>query len=409
MKTASVRIGSHTVATGLVLSVVSLSGLLASAPARAAASDTQFHTYIFNICNAVPPPPTTNANALIAMCTQVFTGNGAGGPTPVAAVSANLGTINASTGTSARKKKGVRVPLDEPQDKAVQGASADGGKWGLLLTPQYSRSNRPDTDLENGYQASLSGLSLGLDYRYSDSLVLGLALGNTRDRANFNGNAGFLHTGNTTATLYGTWLYSERVALDGYMGYGKLSLDNQRQFSFGTINGTMSGTTSGQQFMAGMSASYQQELGPYTVTPSLNLDYIKTTFQAYNESGSNANTNAMALHYSQRRTNSLTSSLGGRLATSYGYDWGSLQPSARLAAVHEFQNRTRQLSNELVLTPGTGFLVATDAPDRNYLIVGLGAAAALNGGTQWFFDFEKRSQDRLLNTWAVSLGGLFEF
>lgn len=96
------------------------------------------------------------------------------------------------------------------------------------------------------------------------------------------------------------------------------------------------------------------------------------------------------------------------MSTSYGYDWGTLFPSARIAAVHEFQNQSKQIRNELVLTPGTGFLVATDAPDRNYLNIGLGVAAALNGGTQMFLDYEKRTQDRLLSSWAISAGVLLE-
>jgi uncharacterized protein with beta-barrel porin domain len=343
------------------------------------------------------------------MCIQANVGVGGGG-TPSSAVSSNLGTVNAGSGAALRKKKGIRVPLDEQQEEKDKGASADGGGWGLLVTPQYSKSNRPETDLENGYQSNLSGLVVGLDYRFSDSFVLGLAAGQTNDKANFNNNAGFLKTSNNTATLYGTWLYSERVAVDGYLGYGKLKLDNQHQFAFGSlISGTMSGNTTGSQTMAGLSASYQTDVGRFNLAPSFNLDYIKTSINAYNERGSNVNTNLMALHYGDRSVTSLTSSLGGRVSTPYGYDWGTLVPSARLAAVHEFQNRTRQISNELVLTPGTGFLVATDAPDRNYLISGLGVSAALNGGTQLFFDFEKRMQDRLLSSWAVSLGGLVEF
>lgn len=384
-------------------------GLGTMQQATAAALNTQFFTYIYNVCNAVPIP--SSDPAFITMCNQaLLTGNGAGGPTPVTAVSANLGTVNAGSGAASRKKKGMRVPLDEQQEKKDKGASADGGGWGLLVTPQYGRSNRSETDLENGYQSNLSGLVVGLDYRFSDSFVWGVAVGQTKDKANFNGNVGFLNTSNNTATLYGTWLYSENVTVDGYLGKGKLNLDNQRQFVFGAnVSGMMSGKTTGQQTMAGLSTSYQADLGRFNVSPFFNLDYIKTTINSYNESGSNVDTNLMALHYGDRGVSSLTSSLGGRLSTSYGYSWGTLQPSARLAAVHEYQNNATQSNNELVLTPGTGFLVATDAPDRNYLNLGVGVSAALNGGTQLFLDYDKRAQDRLLSSWAVSAGVLVGF
>jgi outer membrane autotransporter protein len=172
-----------------------------------------------------------------------------------------------------------------------------------------------------------------------------------------------------------------------------------------TIFGTTTGSTSGNQVLGGLSTSYQMDAGRFSVSPFLNLDYIKTNFKGYEESGSTL----LEFRFSDRRASSFTSSLGGRVSTTYGYSWGILIPSARLAAVHEFQNNSQQIYSELVITPGTGMSVTTDAPDRNYLNIGLGVAVALNGGSQLFLDYEKRTQDRLLSSWAVSLGGLFEF
>ena len=381
---------------------------LMSSQAVAATVDAQFRQYLHDICFAASPPPSPNLGDLATLCLQAFPGGGAS--SPPATISSNLGTVNAGGGAVARKKKGIRVSLEDQKAKPDKGASADGGGWGFLMTPQYSNSNRSATDLENGYQADLTGLVVGLDYRFTDGFVMGVAVGQTKDKANFNSNAGFLKTSNNTATLYGTWLYSESVSVDGYLGYGKLNLDNQRQLVFGSqISGTMTSSATGQQTMAGMSASYQMEVGRFNFAPSLNLDYVKTSINSYNDSGSNVNASLIALHYGDRKVTSLTSSLGGRLSTSYGYDWGSFQPSARLAAVHEFQNRTRQISNALVLAPTTPFSVETDAPDRNYLNLGLGVSAALNGGTQLFLDYDKRAQDKLLSSWAVSLGVLTEF
>jgi len=380
--------------------------------AIATTQDTLFLQYILNTCNT-PIGPLTASWDLVSLnnlCGSIATAGPSGGAATPNDVSSNLGTVNAGSGAALRKKKGMRVSLEEQQEKKDKGASADGGGWGLLVTPQYSNSNRLGTDLENGYQSKLTGLVVGLDYRFSDSFVLGLALGQTKDRADFNSSVGFLNTNNNTATMYGTWLLSESVAIDGYLGNGNLKLDNQRKVAIGsTIFGSMSGNTTGRQVMAGLSASYQKDVGRFSLAPSFNLDYIKTRINGYNESGSDYNANLLALHYGDRSVTSLTSSLGGRLSTSYGYGWGALVPSARLAAMHEFQNRTRQISNELVITPGASYLVETDAPDRNYLNLGLGVLAALNGGAQLFLDYDKRTQDRLLSSWAISAGVLVGF
>jgi outer membrane autotransporter protein len=372
--------------------------------ALATTGDTRFRQYVTDICGGVinPPPGVVWDTAILSqMCTNAAPGFiGSGG-----AASANVSTSNAGGGLASRKKKSLRDSLDDQKEKPAKGASGDGGRWGLLLTPQYGNSNRTETNLENGYQASLRGLVAGLDYRFSDSFVLGATLGQTKDTATFLNSAGSLETGNNTFNFYGTYIPTEHTSFDAYMGYGKLSLDSNRHVEFGTIIGSASGSASGHQIMGGMSASYQTDAGRFNLAPFINLDYIKTTINSYNESG----TTTMELHYGDRSTISFTSSIGARVSASYGYDWGTLQPSARLASVHEFQNKSKQLSNELVSTPGTPFLVVTDSPDRNYLNIGLGVSAALNSGTQLFLDYDKRTQDKLLSSWAVSLGALMEF
>lgn len=369
----------------------------------AAASNAQFYQYVFDTCNT-PPAVILDVAKYNTLCSAflAYASNGATN-------SVNVGTANAGSGASLRKKKGVRESLDEQKDKPAKGASSDSGGWGFLVTPQYSKSSRVETDFENGYQSNLKGLVLGLDYRYSDSFIFGLAVGQTKDEAIFLNNAGFLKSRNSTLTIYSTWLPVERIAVDGYLGFGKLNFENQRHVAFSTISGTNSGSTTGKQTMAGLSASYQTDVGRFNLAPFVNLDYIKTIINGYNERGSNVGADSIALHYGDRSVFSLTSSLGARVGTSFGYEWGALLPLVRLAAVHEFQNKARQISNEFVITPGTGFMVSTDTPDRNYLNLGLGVSAALNGGTQLFLDYEKRTQDRLLSSWAVSLGGLVEF
>lgn len=376
--------------------------------AYAATSDTQFHQYLLSICLSPTVPASWDAPKVLQMCLAAFPnlGGPVDGGTAPSSVSANLGTVNAGGSLSSRKKQGARIPLDEQKDSSVKGASADGGGWGLLISPQYSKNSRTGTDLENGYQSSLKGLNVGLDYRSSDSFVFGAIIGQTKDDATFLNNAGSLKTRNNTVVLYSTWLPSEAMSVDGYLGYGKINFDSSRRVAFGTgISGAINGATTGKQLMAGLSTSYQMTAGRLNIAPFFNLDYINTSFKGYSETG----TTLLELRYSDRRTASLTSSLGGRFGTTYNYEWGALIPSIRLAAVHEFQNNSKRISNELVITPGTSMVVTTDAPDRNYLNLGLGVAASLNSGAQLFLDYEKRTQDKLLSSWAVSLGGLFEF
>ena len=387
--------------------VLALLGLLWLPQCSAATTDDQFEVYVFNLCNTVIPPTNPlnwDSVKLGNLCTNAFPAGYNGNPSTLTS-SSNLGSANASGG-STRKTQSVQDRLEERKKEAGKAASADSGGWGLLFSPQYGKSKRPETELENGFQSDLAGLLLGLDYRFSDSFVLGAAIGYTKDKIGFLNNAGTLKTTSNTLTLYGTWTPSVSGYIDGYLGTGKIDLDNQRQIVFGLLSpSTASSNTTGKQIMAGLSAGYKMDSGRANFGPFINLDYIKTTIDGYDERGNTL----LELRYSDRSTVSTTGSVGGQANMAFNYDWGNLLPSTRLAAVHEYKNDARQISSELVITPGPTFSIASDAPDRNYFLTGLGLTAAFNGGAQAFLNYEKRSKDKLLNSWAVSAGVLVEF
>lgn len=371
--------------------------------ASATVQDDIFKQYVSTVCvNRNTPLPGWNAAAVTQLCNIAFpliiTS-----PPPPTTVTSNLGA-NAGAGLSSRIRKGI--PINPKNDKgADKGASADDNKWGLLVTPQYGNGSRSTTELENGYESTLSGINFGLDYRHSDQFVTGAILGHTQDSVQYLNAAGSLKTTQSALTVYGTWLPSDSVSVDGYLGYGSSNLDSQRKVVLFSINGTTRGSTSATHSMAGISISHQQNFGQVNFSPFFNLDYANSHISSYNETGSTL----LELHHIARSITSVTSSIGGRFGSQSNYQWGAIQPSVRLAAVHEFKNKTRYAYSELVSTPGTGFVIATDAPDCNYLNFGLGMAATLNNGAQLFLDFEKRTQDRLLKNWALNLGALVEF
>ncbi len=398
-------LATHLSTSRLFFLTLLLALLSAFFPLQASADtaiNDRFELYIFNICNNPSPPASWDQAKLNTLCTAASTGGYVLGNAGYSS-SSNLGTSDPSSGTTSPNHREVYECLDDFNREAGSGCATGG--WGLLLSTQFGRSVRPETELENGFQSDLRSLLIGLDYRFTDSFILGATASQTRDDADFINNAGSLKTINNILTMYTTWLPTEKISVDGYIGYGAVNFDSKRQIYFGPISGTTIGNTTGRQAMAGISSAYQSKLGNINVSPFLNLDYIKTDIRGYNESG----TTNLELHYGDRTTISATASLGARLSQSYTFKWGSLTPSLHGAGVHEFQNNSTLINNELVLTPGTGFLVETDAPDRDYFLSGLGVVAALNSGTQLFMNYEKRSGDSLLDSWVVSLGLLKEF
>lgn len=369
------------------------------------AINDRFELYINTICNTFPAPAGWNSTRVGLLCAAAFVDGFAGGGAGSVSTSSNLGTADIGNSGASPMSKEIHECLDDLIRKPGEKGCAT-GSWGLLLSTQLGRSIRTETELENGSQSDLKGLLIGFDYRFTGGLLLGAAAGQTLDTGTFINNAGLYKSSINTFTIYTTWLPSEKISLDAYLGNGEINIDSQRRILFGSqISGTANGSSTGRQFMAGLSTSYQSNIGRISISPVFKLDYIKTDIKGYNETGSTR----LELRYGDRSNISSTASLGGRASYSFKYNWGILTPSINGAGVHEFQNNSNQYSYELVITPGTGFLVTTDSPDRDYFLSGLGLIAELNNKALVFLNYERRSGDNLLDAWTVSLGVLKEF
>ena len=368
-----------------------------------ATTNERFKQNIIDIClgNITAPPGVTwNATALGNMC--AVTGNGSGGGV---AISANLGNSDTSNVSISPANKKVHKCFDDLKQDASNNDCPNGG-WGLLFATQFGRSSRPETELENGFQSDLKGILVGIDYRFSDSFILGSAVGATQDEAVFSNSAGSLKTRNNTISLYTTWLPSSKFSIDGYVGYGAANYNSKRLIIYGTsFTGTTFGNTSSKQTLAGLSAAFLGKFRDTNISPFINIDYLNTDTKGFNETGSTS----LELRYRDRTSQSNTASLGIKLSQIYTFKWGKLTPNLNWSGVHEFQSNSTKINNELVITPGAGILVATDEPDRDYFLSGFGVVATLNGGMLLFMNYERRSGDNLLDSWVTSLGLIKEF
>ena len=160
--------------------------------------------------------------------------------------------------------------------------------------------------------------------------------------------------------------------------------------------------------MAGIGGGYDWYPGNYAVGVFANWDYSETEIDGYEEEG---NTN-FELIYPEQRSRSSTLTLGVNSSYVIDIGWASLIPNASIAAVHEYQQDSRQFAARLQLIPEnhpTEFVLETDDPDRNYGIATLGAVIATHSGAQFFLTYEKLLAHEFYETWSLTGGVLLEF
>lgn len=380
-----------------------LSILLMPFICNAQSVDTSFADNLDAFCQNIGDP---------LFCLQALPGETAPGVT--APTTANIGVLGSqgrsSNLTAYQQKKGVRRRLDTLENKTTEvqggGASSDYsfGSFGTFLTLQHADTDRQASTLENGYLSELNGVFGGLDYRFMDNLFAGISVGYSNTNANFNNQAGGLDTASLNTTTYAAYNPTKNTTIDGYFGYATLKYDSARKVNFGRFNDTAKGSTNGDQYLAGLSASYGWSYTEWSLNPQIKLDYSNTYIQNLTESGSR-----LSSIYGTQNIKSLRTSFGSNISYSASVPWGALLPHAHAFYVHEFKDDSRNISISLATLPSFGFSYATDRPDRDFFTWGGGISTVMAHGIQMFVDYEQLSGNFLYNIWTVSAGLRAEF
>lgn len=384
--------------------------------AFAAPSDSDFFNLLDSLCNT--NPPTNPSQELINLCQDTFVGGGAGGGGVGFSTSVNSGT-SGSLGRSSlqitnKLKKRISERLDDIEKEKKQNGGASGddisANLGTFFSGYYSELDRSQTILENGFKSQGEGAVVGVDYRFTDSIAAGLAAGYANNNANFEANAGGLDYESWNLSTYGNIVPLDNMSIDLYAGYTAIDFQNTRAVNFarssGTIirQGVVQGNTNGRQYFTGFATTYTFNSGGISIVPELKFDYINTEIKGYSETGSTD----FELDYNKQIIHSLTTSLGTTLSYAQSTPWAVLIPQARAYYVHEYQNDSRNIRGAMVIAP-TGILNrATDKPDRDYIVWGVGMSSVFARGVNAFIDYEYLSGHYFLDSWTVSAGMRFE-
>jgi len=402
---------------GVSFGVVLISWVVQTQSVYAQSPDDEWDAVLDTFCDTVDEkPPSEVTPEEVELCANLAASGPSSGGSTGPRVSTNAAILGAlgsvSNSMVLQRREGVEQRLEELNGSSTSsgyywsgtvggsaGESSAVEKWGAFAVARYTESDREQTVRENGYDSELRGLALGLDYRLSDSLVAGLALGFDTDDVDFDDDAGTLDAESWAATAYANYIPLNNAYVDVYLGFAKLDYETQRATAIGTtLFGTAEGDTEGDQILAGVAAGYTWYSGAWSMTPYLGVDYSKTDIDGYTETD-DLN---LALSYNSQKIKSITSQLG--ITTSYtkSMSWGVLVPYGRLEWAHEYKDDSRRIPSSLVLDSDSVVAVQTDNPDRDYLRVAIGAHAVMTHGVQAFIEYEQLESHDFFDSWTIT-------
>lgn len=272
------------------------------------------------------------------------------------------------------------------------------GKFGVFVNGTIGFGDRDRTQREDAFDFDTSGITAGMDYRFTDNFVLGVAIGYSRLDVdiirNTSASGGNIDANSYSLSTYGLY-YLDNFYLNGMLTYTSNDYDIKRRViipsnnpAIPAIDRTASANTDSDQIALSLGGGYELSQNGWTYGPSIRIDYLDVDIDGYTETGAGG----LNLQISSQDIKSLTSNLGAQVSYAISQNFGILIPQGRVAWVHEFKDESRSIAARYLHDPDntnpTFWSAPTDNPDRNYFTLGLGVSGVFKGGMQAFFDYE---------------------
>ncbi|MBX9644570.1 MAG: autotransporter domain-containing protein [Novosphingobium sp.] len=224
---------------------------------------------------------------------------------------------------------------------------------------------QPNGGVEQRFTST--GITVGMDGKFSSNLKLGAAFGFGWDNARIGTNGSENDATNGSLTFYGSWRAAPKLFIDGLVGQGYGTINTSRFSTTGAV--FLDGKRRTSQTYAALIATYEGKLGGIEFAPYLRADGIWVHLSPYTETGSPF----WALAFQAADENSFSGTVGARARLPLGKDSGW-----KLTARGEYRTRisgdyTQLLGYaDLQGTQGTPYAITGQGVNDSTFIGGLG-------------------------------------
>jgi len=278
-------------------------------------------------------------------------------------------------------------------------------RLGVFINGDYATGEKDSTFNESGFDFDSYGLTAGIDYRFADSFIAGIAIGYSESEAEVDDNLGSTDGEGTTFTVYGSW-FKDNFYVDGSVTTGSYDYDGKRNINYGSgdaiVTRTFESDTDGDQTAWSIGGGYNIDNGSLNYSFYSRLEAVDVDIDGYQERVMAANStlddgslnNDWAMRIEDQEIESMRGVLGAQVAYSLSKNFGVLQPYASLEYQREFEDDIRVARASYVNDPffdsgDRSYIVelATDEPDQSYYQLTVGSVLLRPGGTQWFVNY----------------------
>jgi len=250
-----------------------------------------------------------------------------------------------------------------PEDKGGKEVAPPpaNNRWGTFITGAGEFDRVGDTQAAPGFNLDSGGITVGVDYRFTDHFAAGLFAGYTYTGINIaDGGRIAVDTGKVGlyATYFDGGFYVNSAVQGGYDGYETNRVG---------LGGIAHSSPTGGDFNLLFAPGYNWTSGGFTYGPTSRFQYGYQSTGGFTESGSLA-----PLTVGSQHTESIISAFG--MKASYDWKIGTtiIRPELRLEWEHEYGDVATSVASQLASGAGSGFTVTGPQIGRDDLHVGAG-------------------------------------
>ncbi|MBY0318377.1 MAG: autotransporter domain-containing protein [Reyranella sp.] len=232
------------------------------------------------------------------------------------------------------------------------------------------------------------GFAAGLDRLVTDNFRMGVTAGYSTGTQWVGGFDGLGRSNTFQVGLYGGFA-QDKVYADGLIGYAYTQNQMWRNIPIpGLQPRTAYGNTGANQWYGQLETGYRFDIGTNAnafVTPFARLQAYTANQNAFTETGAQS----LNLSIAQQQTNSLRSVIGAQLGGSMDLGWREkLFAQLRLGWSHEYADVGRPVTATLAGAPAMPFTTWGVSPQRDGVVIGLGANTAIADATSVYLRYE---------------------
>lgn len=293
-------------------------------------------------------------------------------------------------------------------------------RWGFFGSGQIARLDASTQNSTPGYSLDSNGVTFGVDYRVNDGLVLGGALGYTRQSTDLAGGQGDLTMHGWSLSGYATWYRKNDWYIDSSVTWGDNSFDSHRNIDYAlpqpdgsvVLINQVATASSGGNNLAG-SVTFGRDFHAKGTAYGFygKLQYDHESFDSFTEQlQQNVPGSGLGLRVDSRATTSVASVLGAKIDFNQSTSWGVFVPHAEIEWQHEFRTDPNTFTAFFADDPtNTPILIHGDPTDSDFFRLGAGMSFVFTQGRSAFVLYDRTVGRQGISEYNLSFGFRLEF